>query len=48
MYEPHFDNRDSDTHMEHDRLDLMNPREQTQWEKDLVELEINNHEPDLE
>jgi hypothetical protein len=34
-----FLNRDSDTHMEITRDDLMNPRETTQWEKDLVKEE---------
>lgn len=51
-----FQNRDSDTHMELTRDDLMNPREQTEWEKDLVEAESAiystsealEYEPDLD
>ena len=39
-FEPTF-NRDSNTHMEHDASDLMNPREQAGWEMDLVEAEID-------
>jgi len=32
--------RDSDTHMELGREDLCSPREQTEWEKDLIEYEL--------
>ena len=39
-FEPTF-NIDSNTHMEHDTSDLMNPREQAGWEMDLVEAECN-------
>ena len=39
-FEPTF-NRDSNTHIEHDASDLMNPREQAGWEMDLVEAEID-------
>lgn len=34
-----WQNRDSDTHREMGRNDLMNPRETTNWEQDLVEQE---------
>jgi hypothetical protein len=35
-----FQNRDSNTHMELTRDDLMNPRhDYAQWEKDIVEAE---------
>lgn len=29
--------------MEHDTSDLMNPREQSQWETDLVEAEMDHY-----
>ena len=44
MYDLEFQNRDSDTHMELTRDDLMHPREQTQWEMDLVEAELSTLE----
>jgi len=54
MFDPNFQNRDSDTHLEIDKSDLMNPQESSNWEKDLVESEIFTSsealevEPDLE
>lgn len=47
-FEPTFNNRDDDTHMEIDQTDLMNPREQAGWEMDLVKEEIMNEEQFIE
>ena len=39
MFEPNF-NRDSNTHMEHQRDEISNVRETTGWEEDLIEAEL--------
>ncbi len=44
MYELEFQNRDSDTHMELTRDDLMNPQETPEYEMDLVRAELSTIE----